>query len=274
MRSKLLIYGLGLSLLMGAVGCSKVPKDILSEKDMQKVLADMLVAEAMVSGNYKVYQNDTIKLELYESVFRKHKISQAVYDSSLVWYGKHIDVYMKVYDRVIADLGKRVHDLGDVQADAAPSTGRDSVNIWPRRSMLVLEPRSVFNGMAFDIRPESSYPSGSSFVMGIRVWGLKPGMSAYPELRLRAEQRDTVIMVDKTITRDGYYEAVVKTMPTRQVRRVYGSLWMNSVEKQPYKIYVDSLHMMRYNYGTTFEIHSDAPADMQTVTAPDTTSVN
>ena len=62
--------------------CSKVPDGILSEKKMQGVLTDMLLAEAMVNVDYNTYKSDTMKLALYESVFRKHDITQAVYDSS------------------------------------------------------------------------------------------------------------------------------------------------------------------------------------------------
>ena len=148
--------------------CSKVPDGILSEKKMQGVLTDMLLAEAMVNVDYNTYKSDTMKLALYESVFRKHDITQAVYYSSLVWY-----------------------NLVDVQADAAPVSNRDSVDIWPRRSYLVLSPTSVFNGVTFDIRPETNYSSGSSFVLGMRVWGLNNKMAYKPEVRLSADQGDT-----------------------------------------------------------------------------------
>ena len=92
--------------------CSKVPDGILSEKKMQGVLTDMLLAEAMVNVDYNTYKSDTMKLALYESVFRKHDITQAVYDSSLVWYGRNLDIYMEVYNRVLADLNKRINNLG------------------------------------------------------------------------------------------------------------------------------------------------------------------
>ena len=59
---------------------------------MQGVLTDMLLAEAMVNVDYNAYKSDTMKLALYESVFRKHDITQAVYDSSLVWYGRNLDI--------------------------------------------------------------------------------------------------------------------------------------------------------------------------------------
>ena len=212
--------------------CSKVPDGILSEKKMQGVLTDMLLAEAMVNVDYNTYKSDTMKLALYESVFRKHDITQAVYDSSLVWYGRNLDIYMEVYNRVLADLNKRINNLGDVQADAAPVSNRDSVDIWPRRSYLVLSPTSVFNGVTFDIRPETNYSSGSSFVLGMRVWGLNNKMAYKPEVRLSADQGDTTLTVNSKITKDGYHETILKTIPTKKVKRVFGYIRMDNIRPE------------------------------------------
>lgn len=239
--------------------CSKVPDGILSEKEMQGVLRDMLLAEAMVNVDYNAYKSDTMKLALYESVFRKHDITKAVYDSSLVWYGRNLDVYMKVYDRVLADLNKQINNLGDIQADAAPVSNRDSVNIWPRRSYMVLSPTSVFNGTTFDIRPEIDYSSGSSFVLGTRVWGLSRKMDNYPEIRLSADQGDTTLTVNSQITKDGYHETILKTIPTKKVKRVFGYIRLDNTDTTYHKIYIDSLSLMKYNYGKEFgEISKDS----------------
>ena len=177
--------------------CSKVPDGILSEKKMQGVLTDMLLAEAMVNVDYNTYKSDTMK-------------------------------------------------LGDVQADAAPVSNRDSVDIWPRRSYLVLSPTSVFNGVTFDIRPETNYSSGSSFVLGMRVWGLNNKMAYKPEVRLSADQGDTTLTVNSKITKDGYHETILKTIPTKKVKRVFGYIRMDNMDTT---YYIDSLSLMKYNYG-------------------------
>ena len=196
--------------------CSKVPDGILSEKKMQGVLTDMLLAEAMVNVDYNAYKSDTMKLALYESVFRKHDITQAVYDSSLVWYGRNLDIYMEVYNRVLADLNKRINN---------------------------------FNGVTFDIRPETNYSSGSSFVLGMRVWGLNNKMAYKPEVRLSADQGDTTLTVNSKITKDGYHETILKTIPTKKVKRVFGYIRMDNMDTTYYKVYIDSLSLMKYNYG-------------------------
>lgn len=248
-------HSITLFLLCTLLACSKVPDGILSEADMQKVLLDMQVAEALTGINYQDYATDSVKIALYESVFRKHKITQAEYDSSLVWYGRNLDIYMKVYERMIADINREIADLGDVQASAAPVSNRDSVDIWPRRRMMAFQPENVFNAITFDIQPETNYSSGSSFVLGFRIWGLKDNATYKPEIRLNAVHRDTILTVNEEITKDGYYEVVLRTMPTRQVRKVYGYIRLDNTDQDYFKVYIDSLNLVKYNYGTAIPGH-------------------
>ena len=58
---------------------------------------------------------------------------------------------MQVYDLVLAELNERQKALGDVQANAAPVSKQDSVDIWPRLTYLTLEPNGLFIGIAVDI---------------------------------------------------------------------------------------------------------------------------
>ncbi|MCD8178726.1 MAG: DUF4296 domain-containing protein [Tannerellaceae bacterium] len=223
----------------------------------------MQIAEAMVNIDYKTYQDSGYKESLYESVFRKHKITQETYDSSLVWYGKNLDIYMAIYDRIRKDLDQRITDLGDIQASAAPTAKNDSVDIWPRRPYLAFSPEAFFNGVVFDIKPERNYSSGSNFVLGLRVWGLNPNMKQRPEIRLSVEQGDTILTVNNTITKDGYYETRLQSLPTRQVKRVFGYIRLDNAGNDYYKVYADSLNLMRYNYRADFSL----PADTTTVNA-------
>lgn len=237
-------------ILFCLAACSKVPDGILSEKEMQRVVKDMMIAQSMTSGDSKSYPNNETKLALYEGVFRKYGITRAQYDSSLVWYGRNLDIYMKVYERVLADLDKDIKALGDVQADAGPVSNRDSVNIWPRRPYLILHPEGLFNGVVFDSRPETSYSSGSIFALGMQVWGLPKGMRHLPEIRLSADQGDTTITVNERIGRDGYHEIWLKTLPTKRVKRVYGYIRLDNSASDYAKIYIDSLSLIKYNYGS------------------------
>ncbi len=245
--------------------CGKTPRGVLSEKKMQAVLTDMQIAEAMIGVDYAAYRDSGYKEALYESVFRKHKVTQEVYDSSLVWYGKNLDIYMKMHDRIRTDLDVRIKELGDVQASAAPATRNDSVDIWPRRPYLTFKQEAFFNGVVFDLKPDRNYPSGSNFVLGMRVWGLHPGMEQYPEIRLSVEHPDTTLTVNTRITQDGYYETRLQSLATKQVKRVYGYIRLDNADTDYYRVYADSLSLMRYNYRSDFSVSKDS---LQTETAP------
>ena len=72
MRSWLHKYGFVIFLGMIAVACSKVPGGLLSEKDMQSVLIDMQLAEAMIYQYPDKFPDEAHKEAVFQSVFQKH----------------------------------------------------------------------------------------------------------------------------------------------------------------------------------------------------------
>ncbi|MDR1644798.1 MAG: DUF4296 domain-containing protein [Tannerellaceae bacterium] len=253
MQVKLYKYSFVILLAAAAtlVSCSKVPKGILSEKKMKEVLIDMQLAENMISSNYLAYPDSARKGALYQAVFRKHNITQAIYDSSLVWYGKNLDMLMTVFDLALNDVNEQIRALGDVQANVAPSANQDSFNIWPRRDYLTLYPGALFNGTVFDVRPEQEYMTGSVFVLRMHVWGISPHIRYTPEIRIAAELPDTTFVINQKITREGHQEIRLNTPATKRTRRIYGYIRMDNSETHYYKIYIDSLRLVKYNYGST-----------------------
>ena len=73
-------------------------------------------------------------------------------------------------------------------------------------------------------------------------------MKHKPELRLCVEQKDTTIVVNNQITRDGYHEVSLKSVPTKRVQRVYGYIRLDNRDMSYYKVYADSISLMRYNF--------------------------
>lgn len=260
MRSKLnisLVAGIAAFTLM--LSCSKTPSDILPQKKMKEVLVDMHLAEAMINSDYKEYNANEKKEALYKSVFDKHGITEADYDSSLVWYGRNLDVYMQVYENVVAELNARKKALGDIQPDAAPNSNRDSVNVWNRFDFLTFIPEAPYNGVYFDFVPQGGYKAGSTFVLAMDVWGLNKNMTQAPEVRLSVEQTDTTFTSMRYITHDGLNQLMVKSRPLKPIRRVYGYIRLEESDDDYHyhKIYIDSIRLMRYNYGTDIKLEKE-----------------
>jgi hypothetical protein len=231
-----------------AASCSRAPRDVIPEKKMRKVLYDMQMAEAMVETEFEKYKTNEEKQQLYDAVFAKHKITQAKYDSSLIWYGENMDLYMSIYKLVLKDIEKDIAAMGDIKQDplSGEMAAKDSLDVWIQRNAFVFKPRNMLTRLVFDIKPQLPYSHGSIYTFGFNVWGVLPSMKDKPRVKLSAVQGDTVIFVHKEIIGDGYFEATLKTIDTMQVNRIFGYVFVNNAENC-HRIYLNDIQLMKYN---------------------------
>lgn len=118
-RSNFHIILLGLCLL---AGCH--PHNILSRRQMISVLTDLHKAEATISAAGYSYGHEEAVGKCYYVVLEKHGITQAQFDSSLVWYTKHPERFDKIYPKVVARLEsdlKKWEEEHPTMVEKAPS---------------------------------------------------------------------------------------------------------------------------------------------------------
>ena len=84
--------------LMVFAGCR--PKGILSSRQMQNVLYDLHRADAILRQYDLELGPDEVLAKYYEVVLEKHGITQAQFDSSLVWYTDHPSRFDKIYPKI------------------------------------------------------------------------------------------------------------------------------------------------------------------------------
>lgn len=103
----------GLCLLLVLAACNKnnllqtKPSDVLSSDQIIPLLVDIHLTDAALKINQPTRQSSDIKLYYsiaYAPVFKKHKTSPAVFQSSMQWYGRHIDKLDEIYAEVITQL--------------------------------------------------------------------------------------------------------------------------------------------------------------------------
>jgi hypothetical protein len=86
-------------------GCR--PRGILHSWEMREVLVDMHKTDAMLQLAGYRYSDDEARRIYYAQVMEKHDITQAQFDSSLVWYTAHPQLFDKIYPKVIAEITKQ-----------------------------------------------------------------------------------------------------------------------------------------------------------------------
>jgi hypothetical protein len=93
-------------------------KYIIPEKKFVGVLVDVHLADglAVASSNYSA----SFKLDsasLYGSVFEKHGVTRAMFDSTMLYYSAHPEDFQRMYNKVIARLKKMQEELEKQEQD-------------------------------------------------------------------------------------------------------------------------------------------------------------
>ena len=88
--------------LLAIVGCR--PRNILSNREMRDVLYDLHRADGAIQVAGYNYSHDQEVAGYYNAILEKHGITQAQFDSSLVWFTDNPQIFNKIYPRVIARL--------------------------------------------------------------------------------------------------------------------------------------------------------------------------
>ena len=136
MRGKsfgLIIIFFVLSLL---AGCSKRPKGVLSEDKMVNLLVDMEIAEAYVNTQMSASSDEKIKIG--KQVLALHGVTEESLDTTLAWYGRNMDEYSELFEKVDKEIEKRREKYTDVPGQKP----RASDNLWPYSEHLIISPLS------------------------------------------------------------------------------------------------------------------------------------
>jgi len=83
-------------------GCR--PKGILHSWELRALLYDLHRMDALLQVSGKQYESDEVRNIYYAAVLEKHGVTQAQFDSSLVWYTAHPQLFDKIYPKVIVRL--------------------------------------------------------------------------------------------------------------------------------------------------------------------------
>lgn len=134
--------------------CSRRPGYVLPESKMTDVLYDIQLAQA-VTNSYidPQYNNVESKDALLKSVLEKYKISQADFDTSLVWYSDNMDIYMKINDTIASRMRAKAEILRTVISKQNEKENALRNRLLPKNFYLTgEEPTLSFNVDSFKIK--------------------------------------------------------------------------------------------------------------------------
>ncbi len=236
-------YILSIVLFLILISCGSTPNDVLDKDDMTSLLIDIHKGEAYMEINSNKYYTDSLRKTVKQSVFLKHGITQAQFDTSLVWYGHHIEKYIEIYNSVIKELEKEDKNLiaqARREGNSLMAAG-DSVDMWNKEQLRLFAPNMGEGQISFDYKASNDFKNGDRYQWSFRIQNSNKPIQAY----IGVDYKDGSIAYNYSIIdNDGWNNLILQTDSTKNTRRVYGYINIPKVSNRE-NIFVDSISLVR-----------------------------
>ena len=239
--------GIGLLLLCSA--CEQTPSHIIAPEQMETLLVDIHKAEA-IAENKAQYATNEAKEQLRQSVFDRHDVTQAQFDTSLIWYSEHMSKYSQIYEKVTARLKEEDDAVKTllVERKSSPLTRPgDSIDVWNKDPYFIVGPRLYRHVLLFNVLADDNFREDDHFLLTVNFAQLPKGTADKARLTLVIRHRnDSVYTITKEVLHDGITTLEAQAQNDR-VTRVMGSIevplhpmWQES--------YADKISLLRIRH--------------------------
>ena len=227
----------------------KRPDGVIAESQMEELLYDYHLARSMgenlpVSDNYK-------KALYIQSVFQKYDVTQAEFDSSMVWYTRHTDILAKIYEKINDRLKEEqasINHMVAIRDKKSPvSQPGDSVELWFMEQVSCLTNAQDNNKISFVIPADVNSQDRDALVWKASFFYPSKAGKAMPETYMAMQmiyRNDSVITSSRKITRSGEQEIRLQSDTLGALREVRGYIYFEG-GKDDY-VLVHNISMKRY----------------------------
>lgn len=244
------VIGVSALMLCGLFGCGKkVPKDIIQPQAMEDLLYDYHLATTLSAD---LPYNENYKKEAYLAyVFKKHHVTEAEFDSSMVWYSRHSDEMTTIYE----NLQKRMENTAEQlkkqsvrhTGEFAMSVAGDTVDLWQDRTVYWLTPFGLTNKLAFEMKADTSFHEKDRLVWEANFTFMPKGTPSgklVMGLNLTFDNDSTQGMT-RVISMSGMQRLVIVPDSAFKYKNVTGFMYYTGGEKS--SVLVSNIQLRRYH---------------------------
>ena len=260
-------------------GCKvRRPKEVIPEGQMESLLYDYHIAKAL--GENLPY-NENYKKALYiEYVFQKHGTTEAVFDSSMVWYTRHANLLSKMYERINTKLKAEQSEIDNLIAirDNKPktSTPGDSIDVWLLDRMLHLTGKPWNNKLTFAIPSDSNFKARDTLQWDIHYYFLdsKPDSTEAALMSMAIQYaNDSIISFTKKVVESGLQSIRLQADTLGDIKEIRGYVYYSGGKDSIKHLFANRISLMRYhsndslfsNKADTLETESTIKAEPEKV---------
>lgn len=181
-----------IAMLVGA-SCIDRPDYVLDEDQMVDLLVDVHKAEGLIETQVSHGNDQQYQKSIMAAVLVDHGVSRAQYDSSLMWYARHLKLLVRVYshvdERLLAERDKWSAMTTDAR-DFSTSESGDSVQLWTMRNYLVLDHSRFVDRRFWELESDSNFYRGDTLKWTFDVNHLIAGQQLMASITFSRDDRE------------------------------------------------------------------------------------
>ena len=268
-----------LLILMLVMACKPtVPSEYIQPGDMEDILYDYYLALAMSrqGGGRDVDFNKSL---YFQSVLKKHEVTEAEFDSSLVYYYSHAYRFKDIYSEVNQRLSDEANNLGvavgDINRYSQYGTTGDTANIWTQQTDLLLIPRPTMNRFDFMVKVDSTFKKGDSFMfqfMSEHIW--QNGSKDVTVCIVCKYEGDSIIQTTNHVTASGTAQVRVPANRKDVLKEMRGFIYLsdgNDDSNTRKMMFISQIQLIRFHDKTI--ANEDITNDESSTEAPKKDSI-
>ncbi|MCI6618123.1 MAG: DUF4296 domain-containing protein [Prevotella sp.] len=161
------------SLIVVFYSCKpSVPGKYIQPGEMEDLLYDYHIADGMAQE----VRDDGMgarQIAFRAAVLKKHGVTQADFDSSMIYYMRHADRLHAIYQ----NISRRLSDEAMIQGATASEVNRfgalaangDTADIWAGEKSIVLMPQVPYNESSFAFTTDSAFHKGDEILLTFKT---------------------------------------------------------------------------------------------------------
>ena len=242
----------------------QVPSQFLQPDEMEDILYDYHIAMGMID---EPDSNDYQKRLTEVSVLNKYGVTEAEFDSSLVYYTRHADSFQKIYENLSKRLNDEAVSLGasaiDVEHFGENAASGDTTNVWKGVSSYVLSTIVPYNVESFYLKADTSYRSGDRIILSFNTQflfqdGYKDGVAM---LAVRYSN-DSVASQTIHVSESRRYDLTVSNDKMLDIKDIRGFFCLQNPAESSQStlklLFVTDIRLVRYHVSDKVPIKENA----------------
>jgi hypothetical protein len=245
------IFILGIVLLL--VACEGRPKGVLNQNEMTSILTDLHKLDGCLYEKGYQFGHFPDKAPYYNFVLKKHGITQAEFDSSLVWYTKNPKKFEKIYTDVLIQLTNLDNEIkaGKYHPFDSAELAIMRINLWKKGIKYNFTKDSTRTNLNFEIA-DSTLLLGDVYILKFlqRIAPEDSSTNRHAVLRINYAngKTDSVYCISHNDSLLRRYTFRLSATKKLKIKSLSGELLGSTKYKGKFHVLLDSISLTRkYN---------------------------